>query len=168
MELTCWRVRSLFEATARLAFHAAHAVVAANFPIPPERGNSSSGGPVMIRAILLSTLLACAIPVGPVQAANRTLKMIPIDLEGDGGTLYVTPEGKSLLIDAGSRTGTSALPVRRGGRFPGFWLEWAFLGSYNVCCQLPVTGDQGGTRERLVAAGGARGGEAGCLLPQYM
>ena len=56
----------------------------------------------MIRGILLSTLLASALIAGPVQAAEKTLKMIPIDLEGDGGTLYVTPEGKSLLVDAGS------------------------------------------------------------------
>ncbi|HVY35319.1 MAG TPA: MBL fold metallo-hydrolase [Caulobacteraceae bacterium] len=39
---------------------------------------------------------------GPVQAAGKTLKMLPIDVEGDGGTLFVTPEGKALLIDAGS------------------------------------------------------------------
>ena len=56
----------------------------------------------MIRGVLVSVLLASALVVGPVHAASNTLKMLPIDVEGDGGTLFVTPEGKTLLIDAGS------------------------------------------------------------------
>jgi hypothetical protein len=56
----------------------------------------------MMRYNLAAALLATALLGGPVHAADRSLKMIPIDLEGDGGTLYVTPEGRSLLIDAGS------------------------------------------------------------------
>jgi beta-lactamase superfamily II metal-dependent hydrolase len=48
------------------------------------------------------TLLTCALLGGAAHAAEPTLKMVPLDLEGDGGTLYVTPEGQSLLIDAGS------------------------------------------------------------------
>ncbi len=56
----------------------------------------------MIRNILLSALLASAALVGPADAAAKTLKVVILDLEGDGGTLYVTPEGRSVLIDAGS------------------------------------------------------------------
>ena len=57
-----------------------------------------------MRNNLVWALLATATLAGPahVHAADRTLKMVPIDLEGDGGTLYVTPEGRTVLVDAGS------------------------------------------------------------------
>ena len=37
--------------------------------------------------------------------ADPQLRMVLIDMEGGGGALYVTPEGKSLLIDAGWTAG---------------------------------------------------------------
>jgi competence protein ComEC len=51
--------------------------------------------------------LACLSVVGtaaPMAAGrdNTGLQMISIDVEGSGGTLFVTPEGKSLLIDTGN------------------------------------------------------------------
>jgi beta-lactamase superfamily II metal-dependent hydrolase len=56
----------------------------------------------MVRGALISALLASALAVGPVHAAGKALIMEPVDMEGGGGTLFVTPEGKSLLIDTGS------------------------------------------------------------------
>ena len=47
--------------------------------------------------ILLSFLIAA-----PVAAKDTALQMVSIDVEGGGGTLFVTPEGKSLLIDTGN------------------------------------------------------------------
>ena len=45
-------------------------------------------------------------------AAEGTLKIVSIDVEGGGGTLFVTPEGKSLLIDTGWPSGAGLLPAR--------------------------------------------------------
>jgi len=38
----------------------------------------------------------------PATAKDDALQMVSIDVEGGGGTLFVTPEGKSLLIDTGN------------------------------------------------------------------
>jgi beta-lactamase superfamily II metal-dependent hydrolase len=38
----------------------------------------------------------------PAAARDNALQMVAIDVEGGGGTLFVTPEGKSLLIDTGN------------------------------------------------------------------
>jgi competence protein ComEC len=43
-------------------------------------------------------LCAAALPA----RADDALQMIPIDVEGGGGTLFVTPHGKSVLIDTGN------------------------------------------------------------------
>jgi competence protein ComEC len=57
----------------------------------------------MIRKSMLA-LLAGAVLLAPlpVLAADDDLQMIPIDVEGGGGTLFVTPHGKSVLIDTGN------------------------------------------------------------------
>jgi beta-lactamase superfamily II metal-dependent hydrolase len=57
---------------------------------------------MMIRSVLISALLASALATGSVHAAGKTLTMEPVDMEGGGGELFVTPEGVSLLIDTGS------------------------------------------------------------------
>ena len=54
----------------------------------------------MLRKILAAALLGAGL-TAPALAADGTLKAISIDVEGGGGTLFVTPEGKSLLIDTG-------------------------------------------------------------------
>jgi beta-lactamase superfamily II metal-dependent hydrolase len=41
----------------------------------------------------------------PAAISDPQLRMVLIDMEGGGGALYVTPEGKSLLIDAGWTAG---------------------------------------------------------------
>jgi competence protein ComEC len=38
----------------------------------------------------------------PAVAKDNALQMVSIDVEGGGGTLFVTPDGKSLLIDTGN------------------------------------------------------------------
>jgi len=48
---------------------------------------------------LLAVLTAASVVVG--TAADRPLRIFFIDVEGGQSTLVVTPEGESLLIDAG-------------------------------------------------------------------
>ena len=46
---------------------------------------------------------ACALALAaPAAAKDDALQMVSIDVEGGGGTLFVTPDGKSLLIDTGN------------------------------------------------------------------
>jgi len=52
----------------------------------------------------------------PAIAAEGTLKVVSIDVEGGGGTLFVTPEGKSLLIDTGWPSGAGLLPSPDGAQ----------------------------------------------------
>ncbi len=70
----------------------------------------------MIRKFVISSLLASALAAGQAHAADKTLKMIPLDMDGGGGTLFVTPEGKSLLIDTGTETwvGARGVPMADG------------------------------------------------------
>jgi competence protein ComEC len=62
-------------------------------------------------ALVCASLSAC---VAPQQQSNKPLQIVSIDVDGGAATLYITPEGKSLLIDAG-------WPAGRGGprRAPG-------------------------------------------------
>jgi competence protein ComEC len=56
---------------------------------------------LFVSAIALMSAAGASAPM----AAPRTdsgLQMISIDVEGSGGTLFITPEGKSLLIDTGN------------------------------------------------------------------
>jgi competence protein ComEC len=58
----------------------------------------------LLRTILkfLPALLAAPLMVTPAAAKDGALQMVSIDVEGGGGTLFVTPDGKSLLIDTGN------------------------------------------------------------------
>ena len=69
----------------------------------------------MMRKILAAALLTSALTV-PALAAEGTLKVVSIDVEGGGGTLFVTPEGKSLLIDTGWPSGYGLLPSPDGAK----------------------------------------------------
>jgi beta-lactamase superfamily II metal-dependent hydrolase len=69
----------------------------------------------MLRKILAAALLSSALTV-PALAADGTLKVVSIDVEGGGGTLFVTPEGKSLLIDTGWPGGYGLLPSPDGAQ----------------------------------------------------
>jgi competence protein ComEC len=59
----------------------------------------------MLRKVIKSfPLAACLVaPLAmPAAAKDNALQMVSIDVEGGGGTLFVTPDGKSLLIDTGN------------------------------------------------------------------
>jgi beta-lactamase superfamily II metal-dependent hydrolase len=56
----------------------------------------------MMRNILVAAVASTALLASPASAAEATLKVAPIDMEGGGATLFVTPEGRSLLIDTGT------------------------------------------------------------------
>ena len=59
------------------------------------------------RLIVLFALLSCA------RAADKTLDIYWIDSEGGGSTLIVTPEGESVLIDAGNPGGRDAARIHK-------------------------------------------------------
>ena len=69
----------------------------------------------MMRKFLAAILLTSALTV-PAIAAEGTLKVVSVDVEGGGGTLFVTPEGKSLLIDTGWPSGAGLLPSPDGAQ----------------------------------------------------
>ena len=54
-----------------------------------------------MRKILMTGAMALAL-VAPAVGKDSALQMVSIDVEGGGGTLFVTPDGKSLLIDTGN------------------------------------------------------------------
>src|SRR3954465_13973290 len=56
----------------------------------------------MLRKFATSAAFAALLVAGPAGAKDTALQMVSIDVEGGGGTLFVTPEGKSLLIDTGN------------------------------------------------------------------
>src|SRR5882757_7269526 len=68
-----------------------------------------------MRKILAAALLTSAL-AAPAVAAEGTLKIVSIDVEGGGGTLFVTPEGKSLLIDTGWPSNFGLLPSPDGAK----------------------------------------------------
>ena len=71
----------------------------------------------MFRKLLMSIAAASAITAAPVHAADKALKIVQLDMEGGGGTLYVTPEGVSVLVDMGSQSGamwTTSLDGAKG------------------------------------------------------
>jgi competence protein ComEC len=55
----------------------------------------------MIRKTFMAALMATTLAL-PAMAKDDALQMVSIDVEGGGGTLFVTPDGKSLLIDTGN------------------------------------------------------------------
>ncbi|HEY0265692.1 MAG TPA: MBL fold metallo-hydrolase [Rhizomicrobium sp.] len=56
----------------------------------------------MFRKVVKSVPFAALLLAGPAAAKDGALQMVSIDVEGGGGTLFVTPDGKSLLIDTGN------------------------------------------------------------------
>src|ERR1700761_8798337 len=68
-----------------------------------------------MRRFLAAALLTSALSV-PAVAAEGTLKIVSVDVEGGGGTLFVTPEGKSLLVDTGWPSNYGLLPSPDGAQ----------------------------------------------------
>src|SRR6266702_7193555 len=53
-------------------------------------------------AFLLTTLVFVPMTMGAAPAvASKDLRVVMVDVEGGAAVLFVTPEGKSLLIDMG-------------------------------------------------------------------
>lgn len=73
----------------------------------------------MTRTSLTAALLlsALAIPAhAQAQSKDGALKVVAIDVEGGGGTLFVAPDGTSLLIDTGWPSGAGLLPSPDGAK----------------------------------------------------
>jgi beta-lactamase superfamily II metal-dependent hydrolase len=56
----------------------------------------------LFRTIVKFVPFAALLLAGSAMAKDDALQMVSIDVEGGGGTLFVTPDGKSLLIDTGN------------------------------------------------------------------
>lgn len=56
----------------------------------------------MFRETFVPAALAFTLLAAPAHAMDKTLKMATLDMEEGASTLFVTPEGRSLLIDTGS------------------------------------------------------------------
>ena len=56
----------------------------------------------MLRKVSIFVPMAVVLLAAPAVAKDDALQMVSIDVEGGGGTLFVTPDGKSLLIDTGN------------------------------------------------------------------
>ena len=52
--------------------------------------------------LLISAVVALPWAACPAIAKDDALQMVSVDVEGGGGTLFVTPEGKTLLVDTGN------------------------------------------------------------------
>lgn len=68
-----------------------------------------------MRKFLVMGAMALALAV-PAVAKDDALHAVSVDVEGGGGTLFVTPEGTSLLIDTGWPTGAGVLPSPDGAQ----------------------------------------------------
>jgi beta-lactamase superfamily II metal-dependent hydrolase len=71
--------------------------------LPRAQDGAAFWEEIMIRKSTLALLAGAAIAVPSVAfAADDALQMVSIDVEGGGGTLFVTPHGRSVLIDTGN------------------------------------------------------------------
>ncbi len=59
----------------------------------------------------LTAFVLCA---APAAAQEKPLKIMVVDVEGGAATLFVTPEGQSLLIDTGWPAGAGQMPSPDG------------------------------------------------------
>ena len=67
----------------------------------------------------LLVLFSCALRLAAAGTAGRGLEIYWIDSEGGGSTLLVTPEGESVLIDAGNPEGRDAARIQKTAREAG-------------------------------------------------
>ncbi len=69
----------------------------------------------MIRKTFIAALMVSAL-AAPAIAAEGALKVVAIDVEGGGGTLFVAPDGTSLLVDTGWPSNFGLLSSPDGAR----------------------------------------------------
>ena len=67
-----------------------------------------------LRSILAVALLATV--AQPAMAAGPELRIVQFDFEGAGGTLFITPDKKTLLVDTGWPAGFREQPVSNAQR----------------------------------------------------
>lgn len=60
--------------------------------------------------------LAALLFAAPAAAQEKPLKIVVLDVEGGAATLFLTPEGKSLLIDTGWPRGSGQMPSPDGSQ----------------------------------------------------
>lgn len=72
-----------------------------------HRGTSARG----LVAAVTALLLAVPVTLPAATAPAKPLRVVSIDVEGGGGTLFVTPEGKSVLFDTGWPAGVRGGPI---------------------------------------------------------
>jgi competence protein ComEC len=61
-------------------------------------------------------LIAAILLAAPAAAQEKPLKIVVIDVEGGAASLFLTPEGKSLLIDTGWPAGSGQMPSPDGSK----------------------------------------------------
>ena len=57
-------------------------------------------------AHLAGALCAAALMAPAAQAAEKPLRLLMLDADGGAAALFVTPEGKSMLVDTGWPAGS--------------------------------------------------------------
>lgn len=137
----------------------------------------------MMRRLLLMLGAMAAVPAAAADPGH--VRIVVIDVEGGAATLYVTPHGRSLLIDAGwpagmSGSGNSADRIVAAARSQGLSrIDYLVVTHYHVdhvggaaalIARFPVGTiiDHGGNRE-LAAPGVAAGPAApSTLYPAYL
>ena len=65
---------------------------------------------------LRTGLMAALLLAMPAAAQEKPLKIIVVDVEGGAATLFLTPEGQSLLIDTGWPAGSGQMPSPDGSK----------------------------------------------------
>ena len=66
-----------------------------------------------MRSLACVVALAASVALVSAQRAAPTLDIYVVDVEGGNATLFVSPSGESLLIDAGNGGMAAARPRRR-------------------------------------------------------
>lgn len=64
--------------------------------------------------VAAAAMAVCLESAAAAQKANGALRVVALDVEGGSSTLYVTPQGHSLLVDTGWLFGQEAPPLEPG------------------------------------------------------
>jgi competence protein ComEC len=133
---------------------------------------------------------ALAVSGSAVMAAEKPLRIVMVDVEGGQATLFVTPEGKSVLVDTGWPAGlggprggpppsqSSADRIVAAARKAGVSrIDYLIVshyhldhvgGVFDLAAKIPIGTfvDHGPNREEA-PAGGADAGHPASLYPRY-
>jgi beta-lactamase superfamily II metal-dependent hydrolase len=123
------------------------------------------------------------------QAAEKPLRIVMVDVEGGAATLFVTPEGKSLLVDtgwpdgqggpAGAPMASSAERIVAAAKKEGLAkIDWVLVshyhldhvgGVFDLDRRFPIGGfiDHGPNREEAPPGARVSAGHPTALYPRY-